>query len=43
MLHASESVEKKKCPCTAGGNVNWCRQYAEQYGGSQNTKNRATI
>lgn len=39
-----ESVEKKYF--TAGGNVNWCRQACEKffrYGGSQNTKNRATI
>ena len=27
-------VEKREPSCTVGGNVNWCRHYGEQYGGS---------
>ena len=31
---AGEGVEKGEPSCTAGGNVNWCSHYREQYGGS---------
>ena len=38
-----EGVEKKGSCSTVGGNANWCRQYAEQYGDSLKTKNRVTV
>ena len=28
---------------TAGGNVNWCSHYGEQYGRSSQTKNRVVV
>ena len=33
-INAGEGVEKRKCSYTVGGNVSWCNQYDEQYGGS---------
>jgi len=36
IINAGEGVEKKEPPHTAGGNVNWCSHYGEQYGGSSN-------
>ena len=34
IINAGEGVEEKEPSYTAGGNVNWCSQYGEQYGGS---------
>ena len=39
IINARESMEKDPS-YTAGGNVNWCSHYGEQYGGSSKTKNR---
>ena len=33
-VNAGEGVEKREPSYTAGGNVNWCSHYGEQYGGS---------
>ena len=32
--NAEEGVEKRELSYTVGGNINWCSQYAKQYGGS---------
>ena len=34
IINAGEGVEKREPSETVGGNVNWCNQYEEQYGGS---------
>ena len=34
ITNVGEDVEKKEPLCTVGGNVNQCRHYGEQYGGS---------
>ena len=34
IINAGEGVEKKEPSYTVGGNVNWCRRYEKQYGGS---------
>ena len=31
-INAGESVEKRVCSCTVGGNVNWNSNYGRQYG-----------
>jgi len=33
-INAGESVEKRECSCTVGGNVNWDSHYERQYGDS---------
>ena len=33
-MNSEEGVEKTETPCMAGGNVNYCSYYGEQYGGS---------
>ena len=35
-------MEKRRLSYTVGGNVNWCSNYREEYGGFLKTKNRAT-
>ena len=32
--NAAEGVEKREPSHTVGENLNWCRHYGEQYGGS---------
>ena len=34
MTNTGEDVEEKEPSYTIGGNVNWCRHYGKQYGGS---------
>ena len=34
ITNAGEGVEKREPSYTVGGNVNWCRHYGKQYGGS---------
>ena len=42
--NAGEDVEKREPSYTAGGNVNWCRHYGEQYEASlKKTKKRTMI
>ena len=33
-INAGEGVEKREPSYIVGGNVNWCKHYGEQYGGS---------
>ena len=33
-INAREGVEKRECPCTVDGNVNWYSNYRRQYGDS---------
>ena len=33
-ISVGEDVWKREPLCTVGGNVNWCRHYGKQYGGS---------
>ena len=39
ITNAGEGVEKREPSYTVGGNVDWCSQYGEQYGGSFKKKN----
>ena len=34
IINAGEGVEKREPSYIVGGNVNWCRHYGKQYGGS---------
>ena len=43
ITNAGEGVKKRETFYTAAGNVNWCRHYEKQYGGSLKTKSRTTI
>ena len=43
ITNAGEGVKKRETSYTAAGNVNWCRHYEKQYGGSLKTKSRTTI
>ena len=40
MTNTGEDVEEKEPSYTIGGNVNWCRHYGKQYGGSSKKLNR---
>ena len=41
IIDVGKDVEKKEPWYTVGGNVNWCRHYGKQYGGSsKNLKNQ---
>ena len=43
-INAGQGVEKRKCSCTVGGNVNWYSHYARQYGESfLKTRNKTTL
>ena len=40
-VNAGEGVEKRECPCTVGGNVNWYNLYGRRYGDSlKKTRNK---
>ena len=41
--NAGESVEKRGPSSTVGGYINWYSLYEEQYGRSQETRNRVAI
>ena len=43
IINAGEGLEKNGTLYTVSGNVNWHSHYGEQYGGSQKTKNTATV
>ena len=34
ITNAGKGAEKRESTCTGDGNVNWCIDYGEQYGGS---------
>ena len=38
IINARQSVERRGPSYTAGGNVNWCSHYGEQYEGSLKNK-----
>ena len=43
MTNVSEDVEKKELLYSVGGNVNWCRHYGRQYGGSSKKKTKIEL
>ena len=40
IVSIGEDVVKRELLCAVGGNVNWCRHYGRQYGGSSKKKRK---